>query len=140
MAIRSVVGLLLILTFFWPRAGETLWQTKRSRLVLLRGLVLVQGSLLIGYVLRFMPVGEKISILYSFSILNMILATPLMGEQVSTINCGLATLGFSGVFMVARPGGGLKLLWEDINFPMGTFTKRDTKSGKSLVFRMNQNV
>ena len=40
----------------------------------------------------------------------------------------------------SRPSEALKLLWEDINFPMGTFTKRDTKSGKSLVFRMNQRV
>ena len=110
MAIRSVVGLLLILAFFWPRMGRTLWQIKRPRLVLCRGLVLVLGSLLIGHALRLMPVGETISILYSFPILVMILAIPLMGEQVSAINWGFAVLGFIGVLMVARPGGGLDTL------------------------------
>ena len=110
MAIRSVVGLLLILAFFWPRMGRTLWQIKRPRLVLCRGLVLVLGSLLIGHALRLMPVGETISILYLFPILAMILAIPLMGEQVSAINWGFATLGFAGVLMVARPGGGLDTL------------------------------
>ena len=110
MAIRSVVGLLLILAFFWPRMGRTLWQTKRPCLVLCRGLVLVLGSLLIGHALRLMPVGETISILYSFPILVMILAIPLMGEQVSAINWGFAVLGFIGVLMVARPGGGLDTL------------------------------
>ena len=110
MAIRSVVGLLLILAFFWPRMGRTLWQIKRPRLVLCRGLVLVLGSLLIGHALRLMPVGETISILYSFPILVMILTIPLMGEQVSAINWGFAVLGFTGVWMVARPGGGLDAL------------------------------
>ena len=110
MAIRSVAGLLLILAFFWPRMGRTLWQIKRPRLVLCRGLVLVLGSLLICHALRLMPVGETISILYSFTILVMILAIPLMGEQVSAINWGFAVLGFTGVLMVARPGGGLDTL------------------------------
>ena len=110
MAIRSMAGLLLILAFFWPRMGRTLWQIKRPRLVLCRGLVLVLGSLLIGHALRLMPVGETISILYSFPILVMILAIPLMGEQVSAINWGFAVLGFTGVLMVARPGGGLDTL------------------------------
>ena len=90
--------------------GRTLWQIKRPRLVLCRGLVLLLGSLLIGHALRLMPVGETISILYSFPILVMILAIPLMGEQVSTINWGFAVLGFIGVLMVARPGGGLDTL------------------------------
>ena len=40
----------------------------------------------------------------------MILAIPLMGEQVSAINWGFAVLGFIGVLMVARPGGGLDTL------------------------------
>ena len=118
MAIRSVVGLLLILAFFWPRMGRTLWQTKRPRLVLCRGLILVLGSLLIGHALRLMPVGETISILYSFPILVMILAIPLMGEQVSAINWGFAVLGFVGVLMVARPGGGLDTL--GVNFALLT--------------------
>ena len=57
-----------------------------------------------------MPVGETISILYSFPILVMIISIPLMGEQVSAINWGFATLGFAGVLMVARPGGDLETL------------------------------
>ena len=90
--------------------GRTLWQIKRPRLVICRGLVLVLGSLLIGHALRLMPVGETISILYLFPIIVMILAIPLMGEQVSAINWGFAVLGFAGVLMIARPGGGLDTL------------------------------
>ena len=61
------------------------------------------GSLLIGHALRLMPVGETISILHLFPIIVMILAIPLMGEQVSAINWGFAVLGFAGVLMLALP-------------------------------------
>ena len=110
MAIRYLVSLMLILTFLWPAMGRTLWQTRRTRWVLLRGLILVLASLMIGHALRLMPVGETISILYSFPILVMILSIPLMGEQVSAINWGFAILGFAGVVTVARPGGDLDIL------------------------------
>ncbi|MEC8283419.1 MAG: DMT family transporter, partial [SAR324 cluster bacterium] len=80
------------------------------RWVFLRGLILVIASLSIGHALRLMPVGETISILYSFPISVMIMSIPLMGEQVSAINLGFATLGFAGVLMVARPGGDLETL------------------------------
>ena len=110
MAIRYLVSLMLILTFFWPVMGRTLWQTRRTRWVLLRGLILVLASLMIGHTLRLMPVGETISILYSFPILVMIMSIPLMGEQVSAINWGFAALGFAGVLVVARPGGDLETL------------------------------
>ena len=110
MVIRSVVSLILILAFIWPKMGGNLWKINRTRWVLLRGLILVLASLSIGHALRLMPVGETISILYSFPILVMIISIPLMGEQVSSINWGFATLGFAGVLMVARPGGDLEIL------------------------------
>ena len=110
MAIRYLVSLMLILTFFWPVMGRTLWQTRRTRWVLLRGLILVLASLMIGHALRLMPVGETISILYSFPILVMILSIPLMKEKLSLFNWGCAVFGFAGVLIIVRPGGGLDTL------------------------------
>ena len=54
-----------------------------------------------------MPVGETISIMYLFPILVMLLAIPLLREQVSRFGWSLAILGFLGVLMILRPGGGL---------------------------------
>ena len=110
MAIRYLVSLMLILTFLWPVMGRTLWQTRRTRWVLLRGLILVLASLMIGHALRLMPVGETISILYSFPILVMILSIPLMKEKLSLFNWGCAVFGFAGVLIIVRPGGGLDTL------------------------------
>ena len=110
MAIRYLVSLMLILTFLWPVMGRTLWQTRRTRWVLLRGLILVLASLMIGHALRLMPVGETISILYSFPILVMILSIPLMKEKLSLLNWGCAVFGFAGVLIIVRPGGGLDTL------------------------------
>ena len=110
MAIRYLVSLMLILTFFWPVMGRTLWQTRRTHWVLLRGLILVLASLMIGHALRLMPVGETISILYSFPILVMILSIPLMKEKLSLFNWGCALFGFAGVLIIVRPGGGLDTL------------------------------
>ena len=54
-----------------------------------------------------MPVGETISIMYLFPILVMLLAIPLLREQVSRVGWSLAILGFLGVLMILKPGGGL---------------------------------
>ena len=110
MVNRSAVSLILIMAFVWPKIGRNLWKINRTRWVFLRGLILVIASLSIGHALRLMPVGETISILYSFPILVMIMSIPLMGEQVSAINWGFATLGFAGVLMVAWRGGDLDTL------------------------------
>ena len=54
-----------------------------------------------------MPVGETISIVYLFPILVMLLAIPLLREQVSRVGWSLAILGFLGVLMILRPRRGL---------------------------------
>ena len=78
MVIRSVVSLILIMAFVWPKIGRNLWKINRTRWVFLRGLILVIASLSIGHALRLMPVGETISILYSFPILVMIISICLL--------------------------------------------------------------
>ena len=38
------------------------------------------------------------------------------------------------------PSEALKLLWTDVDFERGNYTKRDTKSGKTLLQPMNEKV
>ena len=104
---RYLASLLLLFVFAWPRVGNTLWQTVRTPWVIGRGVILAICSLTLGYALRLMPVGETISIMYLFPILVMLLAIPLLREQVSRVGWSLAILGFLGVLMILRPGGGL---------------------------------
>ena len=107
VAICYLANLLLLFAFAWPRVRSSLWKTVRTRRIISRGVILVLCSLTLGYVLRLMPVGETISIMYLFPILVMLLAIPLLREQVSRIGWLLAILGFLGVLMIFRPGGGL---------------------------------
>ena len=98
---------MLLFAFAWPRVGSSLWKTARTLWVIGLGVILALCSLTLGYALGLMPVGETISIMYLFPILVMLLAILLLREQVSRIGWILASLGFLGVLMILRPGGGL---------------------------------
>ena len=57
--------------------------------------------------LRLMPVGETIAIIYLAPFAVMLLAIPFLGERVGPVGWIGATLGFAGVLLIVRPGGGL---------------------------------
>lgn len=107
VAVRYLVSLALLLAFLWPRQGARLWRTERTGLVILRGLVLAMASLTLGHALRLMPVGETVSILYLSPFAVMLLSMPILGERVSLAGWLGAMLGFIGVLLILRPGGGL---------------------------------
>ena len=90
VAIRYLAGLLLLFAFAWPRVGNSLWRTVRTRWVIGRGVILPICCLTLGYALRLKTVGETISSMYLFQILVMLLAIPLLREQVSRISWLLA--------------------------------------------------
>lgn len=107
VAVRYVASLALLILFVAPRIGARLWRTERTGLVVLRGMVLTVASLTMGFALRLMPVGETIAIMYLSPFAVMLLAIPILGEKVTPVGWFLAVLGFSGVLLVLRPGGGL---------------------------------
>lgn len=106
-AIRYLVSVGLLLVLLFPRHGRRLWQTQRTGLVILRGAVLAMATLTMGLALRLMPVGETIAILYLSPFAVMLLAVPLLGEKVGPAAWIGAVVGFSGVLLILRPGGGL---------------------------------
>lgn len=106
-AIRYLASTVLLFAFVYPKIGARLWQTQKTKQVMFRGLLLSFASLTMGHALRLIPVGEAVSILYLSPFAVMALAVPLFGEKVSPLGWFLAVLGFSGVLLVLRPGGGL---------------------------------
>lgn len=106
-AMRYIVNLALVFLFMFPRHGARLWHTKRTGLVLLRGLVLGVASLTMAMALRVLPVGEAVAIVYLAPFAVMLLSGPLLAEKVRPAAWFGATLAFSGVLLVMRPGGGL---------------------------------
>lgn len=106
-AARYLVNLGLLTAFLLPRHGPRLWQTRRTGLVLLRGLCLALGSLTMLLALRVMPVGETVAIIYLAPFAVMLLAGRFLGEDVPLAGWIGAVAGFAGVLLIVRPGSGL---------------------------------
>lgn len=104
-AVRYGVNLLLITAALMPKYGAQLWHTRRTGLVLLRGLTLATASLTMSFALQFMPLGETVAIAYLAPFIVMLLSGPLLGERASLVGWIGAVVSFTGVVMIARPGG-----------------------------------
>ena len=107
MALRYGVSLILLAAILVPRMGAALWRVRRTGLVVLRGLALALASLTMGHALRLMPVGETVAIIYLAPFLVLILSAPVLGERVGRADWLGAAVGFAGVLVILRPGGGL---------------------------------
>lgn len=105
--VRYAINAVLLALFLWPQMRQRLWHTTRTWLVLGRGLVLALASLTMGLALTVMPVGEATAIIYLAPFAVMVLAGRLLGEKVGLIGWAGAMLGFFGVLLIVRPGGGL---------------------------------
>jgi drug/metabolite transporter (DMT)-like permease len=106
-AMRYGINLALILAIFAPRRGATVFRAHRPGLVIGRGVVLVVATLFAGLALQRLPVGETIAIIYLAPFGVMLLAGPMLGERVGMAGWLAALAGFTGVLLIARPGGGL---------------------------------
>jgi drug/metabolite transporter (DMT)-like permease len=107
LSARYAVNLALVTLAMWPRHRADLWQTRRTGLVLLRGLSLAAASITMILALRVMPVAETVAIIYITPVLVMLASGTVLGEKVSPLGWLGAALGFTGVLLIARPGSGL---------------------------------
>ncbi|WP_168192198.1 DMT family transporter [Pararhodobacter marinus] len=106
-ALRYSIGTLMMLAVLAPRMRGRLWRISRPWMVLVRSLTLAFATLVMGYTLRLMPVGETVAIMYLAPFAVMALAVVLLGEKVTKTGWLLAALGFAGVLLIVRPGAAL---------------------------------
>ncbi len=107
IAIRYAVNLGLLAALLGPSQGAGLWRTRRTALVILRGLCLSAATLTMVLALRRLPVAETVAIVYLAPFAVMLLSGPVLGERVALWSWLGAVLGFAGVLLILRPGGGL---------------------------------
>lgn len=107
LAVRYTVNLGLITATLLPRHGPALWRTRRTGLVLLRGLCLAAGSVSMLTALQVMPVAETVAIIYITPLLVMIAGATVLRETVTPAGWVAAAVGFAGVLLIVRPGSGL---------------------------------
>lgn len=109
-AMRYIVQLALMLVLLLPRMGTRLLKTERTGLVLLRSACLVVSTLGMGLAFQRMPVPESVSIVFLAPMLVVLAAGQVLGEKVAAASVVAAVVGFSGVLLIVRPGGGLDFL------------------------------
>lgn len=106
-AIRYIVHCLLMLAIVAPLHGREMVRTQRTGLVLVRAASLALGSLLVSFALQRMPVAETTAIVYLCPVLIVLFSGPILKEKVGPMAWIAAVMGFAGVLLIARPGGGL---------------------------------
>lgn len=109
-AVRFVISLALLASLIAVQPGlrrSATWRVRRRGLALVRALVLVLATLLMGHALRRMPVGETVAIMYLAPFAVLALSSPLLGERVGRAGWLFAAIGFVGVLVILRPGGSL---------------------------------
>lgn len=104
---RYCVPLVLLLAVFLPRRGTAMLRTAFPRVQLIRGVLLTAGTVFIVFAYRVMPIAEAQAISFIHPVLLTLLAVLFLGERVSPLGWIAVLLGFSGVLIIVRPGGGL---------------------------------
>tara|TARA_A100001391_G_scaffold145276_1_gene102888 strand:+ start:17274 stop:18197 length:924 start_codon:yes stop_codon:yes gene_type:complete len=106
-AVRYMIHGLVLAAVLAPSQGRRLIETRRTGAVIARALCLVGSTLFLGLALQHMPVAETTAIIYLSPLLVMLLAPLILGERIGPLGWISAILGFTGVLLIVRPGGGL---------------------------------
>jgi drug/metabolite transporter (DMT)-like permease len=105
--IRYLAHVIFMLAVFGPRMRLSLVKTHRPVLQVLRALLLVGSAYLFMCGVRYIPLGDATAINFVSPLLLTALSVPMLGEKVETRNWVAVILGFGGVLLIVRPGGGM---------------------------------
>jgi drug/metabolite transporter (DMT)-like permease len=104
---RYAVHLVFMLALLAPRMGFGLVRTQRPALQIVRGLLLVGSTGFFYLSLTYLPLAEAAAITFVGPVLVTALSGPLLRERVSRRQWAAVALGFLGVLIIVRPGGGV---------------------------------
>jgi drug/metabolite transporter (DMT)-like permease len=104
---RYAVHLIFMVLLLAPRMGWNLVRTAHPWLQILRGMLLVVSTAFFYLSLTLLPLAEAAAISFVGPVLVTALSGPLLGERISARQWVAVTLGFVGVLIIIRPGGGM---------------------------------
>ena len=105
--VRYLVHAVFMLAVFGPRMRLDLIRTRRPVLQIVRALLLLGTAFLFMSGLRYLPLADTTAINFLTPLMVAALSVPLLGEKVEARNWVAIVLGFGGVLIIVRPGGGL---------------------------------
>lgn len=104
---RYAFHVLLMAVFLMPSRGRSIFQTRRPRLQIVRGVCLGLSSLIFFAALSLMPVAEASAIISIGPILVSVVAVYWLREQAPRGTWVALALSFAGVLLIVRPGSAL---------------------------------
>jgi drug/metabolite transporter (DMT)-like permease len=115
---RYMVHIVVMAVLLGPRMGTKLLRTSHFWLQMLRGVLLLASSIFFYFALRYLPLAEAAAISFVGPALTALLSGPMLGDKVSQRQWFAVLLGFTGVLIIMRPGGGVVSL--AAVFPLAT--------------------
>ena len=96
----------LMLALF-PQRIPTFLVSSRKGLQVLRGLLMLTGTLCIYAALQFLPLAELTAITFTMPLVATVLSVVILREHVGPRRWAAVALGFVGVLIIVRPGSGV---------------------------------
>ncbi|MDR2788176.1 MAG: DMT family transporter, partial [Candidatus Accumulibacter sp.] len=104
---RFAFHLLIVVVLLGPRYRSRLIRTKRPAEQVLRGLLLLLGSVLFISAIKFMPLAEATAISYLTPLFVTLMSVFFLKEKVEPARWIAILCSFAGVLIIIRPGSGV---------------------------------
>ena len=101
---RYAVQLVAMLVWLGPSMRLSLLRTKRPRLQLFRGVLLLASSLFFVNALRSLPLAEVTALNYTTPIIVVVMARLILGERLTPTRIAFIAAGVAGMMLIVRPG------------------------------------
>jgi drug/metabolite transporter (DMT)-like permease len=100
---RSLIGLVIIAFMLWRSNWKQIF-TKLFKVHALRNIAHFGGQFGWFYGIAFIPLAEVFALEFTVPIWTAVLATALLGEQITRARVSAIALGLAGVILILRPG------------------------------------
>ncbi len=101
--LRYFVHLLWVLVLYVPSKGASIAHSKKPWLQMLRGALLLTGTVLNFAALEYLPLTTTISIFFASPMVVCLLSIPILKEKVGIKRFTAVAMGFVGVLFVVQP-------------------------------------
>lgn len=103
---RYLFSLVFMALFLLKGGAAGLWRTARPLFQIIRALMLVGATTSIFMAVKFLPLAETYAISFISPFIVALAAALILRERVGLRRWLMIALGFAGVLIVLRPGGG----------------------------------
>ena len=80
---------------------------RQQTLLVFRGFTGAFGVLAGTLSLKYLPMGDAVSLFFSSSVITLILSNLVLSESITVLDCIAAIVSFGGVLLISRPDGDL---------------------------------